>query len=147
MINKWFHKKDKARLEEIAAKPSMETKKDEPKKEKAKPSVPVAARKVEKKKLVNERFDNVIVRSLVTEKAAVGESEQKYSFVVGQRATKTQVIRAMAVLYGVKPVKVNMINIQGRTVRFGRTMGRRSDYKKAIVTLGKGQSINLHSGV
>jgi large subunit ribosomal protein L23 len=71
----------------------------------------------------------------------------KYSFVVQKDANKNQIMQAVQELYGVKPVSVNMINVDGRRVRFGRSMGRRSDYKKAIVTLPKGKAITIHEGV
>jgi len=45
------------------------------------------------------------------------------------------------------PKKVRIINVEGKKVRFGRQFGRRSDWKKAIITLAKNQSINIHEGV
>jgi len=54
---------------------------------------------------------------------------------------------AVEELYGTKPERVNVINVQGKVMRFGRSMGRRSDFKKAIVTLPSGKTINLHEGV
>lgn len=88
----------------------------------------------------------VIVRPLVTEKAATAESANKYSFIVSAGASAGAVGRAVAELYGVKPLKINTINVQGRRLRSGRG-GRRSDFKKAIVTLAKGASITIHEGV
>jgi large subunit ribosomal protein L23 len=55
--------------------------------------------------------------------------------------------RAVKELYGVMPARVTVAHVQGRYVRFGRSMGRRSDYKKAVVTLPKGSTITIHEGV
>ena len=71
----------------------------------------------------------------------------KYSFLVSPKANKFQIAQAVNELYGVKPISVNIGHIPGKVVRFGRSMGRRSDYKKAIVTLEKGKTIVLHENV
>ncbi len=89
----------------------------------------------------------ILIRPLVTEKSAVMESYNKYSFIVSRGATKDQVKQAVAEAYGVRPTTVNMINVDGKNVRFGRGYGRRSDYKKAIITLASGQTIAIHEGV
>lgn len=89
----------------------------------------------------------VIIRPLVTEKSAVNESKNKYTFIVSGKATKTQVKQAVKQIYGQMPAVVNMVNVEGRAVRFGRNFGRRSDYKKAIVTMPKGKTISIHEGV
>lgn len=89
----------------------------------------------------------VLVGPLVSEKSAVAESFNKYSFVVAAKATKGQIKQAVAEVYGVKPLAINIVNVQGRRVRFGKNMGRRSDFKKAMVTLPKGKSISIHEGV
>ncbi len=89
----------------------------------------------------------VLVRPMVTEKTAHQESVNKYTFVVEKNATKGQVKRAIHELYGVMPVGVAVAHIQGRRVRFGKFAGKRSDFKKAIITLPKGSSITIHEGV
>ncbi len=89
----------------------------------------------------------VIIKPLVTEKAAILQSQNKYGFVVAVWATKQQIRAAVNELYGVDARSVRVINVQGRRVRFGRNSGRRSDYKKALVTLKAGQSITIHEGV
>ncbi len=89
----------------------------------------------------------IIVRPLVTEKASHAATLNQYSFIVNRAATKLQVSRAVKEMYGVMPVGVNVINVSGRRLRFGKGAGRRSDYKKAIVTLPKGSSITIHEGV
>lgn len=89
----------------------------------------------------------VVFRALVTEKAAVMQSTGKYTFMVALGATKNQVKHAINALHGVMPVSVHMVNVQGKRKRYGQGAGRRSDFKKAIITLPKGQSITIHEGV
>ena len=89
----------------------------------------------------------ILVRPLITEKAAVAQSQNKYTFVVATNATKNQIKQAVFEAYGITPIAVNVVNVDGHRVRFGRTMGRRSDSRKAIVTLPKGKSITIHEGV
>ena len=78
---------------------------------------------------------------------AVAQGLNKYSFIVRRDSTKGQIKKAILEVYGVNPKSVNMINVSGRWVRFGRSFGRRSDYKKAVVTLPAGKSIAVHEGV
>lgn len=90
---------------------------------------------------------SVIVKPLISEKAATLASDNQYVFVVEKNANRIQVRNAIKGLYGVEPVSVNIMNVQGKKVRFGRRKGKRSDWKKAIVTLPEGQSINVYEGV
>lgn len=89
----------------------------------------------------------VLRHPLVTEKSAVMGSLNKYSFIVDPRANKITIKQAIKELYGVTPVDVRTVNVAGKVKRSGRSTGRRSDYKKAIVTLPKGKSITIHEGV
>ncbi len=92
-------------------------------------------------------FYPVILKPLVTEKAAMMGSANKYGFVVGKSATKNAIKHAVQSMYKVTVKNVNVVNVQGRVVRFGRTAGKRSDFKKAIVTLLPGQTIAVHEDV
>lgn len=89
----------------------------------------------------------VIVKPLVTEKSAHMESYNQYAFVVARDANKIQVKQAIKARYGVDAVNVRVMNIDGKRVRFGSRAGRRSDYKKAIVTVPAGKSLKVHEGV
>jgi large subunit ribosomal protein L23 len=85
---------------------------------------------------------------LVTEKAANHQTtESTYSFIVAKDANKIEISKAVMELYGVEPVSVRTANVQGRAVRFGQGFGKRGDFKKAMVTLKKGDSITIHEGV
>lgn len=90
---------------------------------------------------------SVLVTPLLSEKTTLQETVGQYTFVVTDRATKVDVKNAVAALYGVRPVRVNMVRMDGKRVRFGRRMGQRANYKKAIVTLPQGKQISIHAGV
>ncbi len=89
----------------------------------------------------------ILVKPLVTEKASVLSSLYKYNFSVSPDANRIEVAKAVFEVYGIKPVKVNIINNKGKKVRHGKTKGTRKDWKKAIVTLPAGKSINVYEGV
>ncbi len=89
-----------------------------------------------------------LVKPLVTEKSAIAQGKHnKYSFVVARNATKDQIKKAVEEIYGVKASAINVANVEGRRVRFGRSMGKRNDYKKAVITLPSGKTIDIHTGV
>ena len=89
----------------------------------------------------------ILVKPLITEKAANLGVLNKYVFAVGIDANKIEIAKAIEEVYGIKPVSVNIINIEGKNVRYGRKTGRRKDWKKAIVMLPKGKTINIYEGV
>jgi large subunit ribosomal protein L23 len=98
----------------------------------------------------SSRFDGafrVLVKPLVTEKATELVSQNKYSFVVNKDANKIEVVKAVYAVYGVKPVSVNIVAMKGKSVTRGKVRGKRKDWKKAIVTLKKGESIKIYEGV
>lgn len=89
----------------------------------------------------------VLVRPLITEKASHMGAINKYFFAVADKANKIEVAKAVNEAYGIMPEAVNIIVMQGKKTRSGRIIGKRKDWKKAIVTLPKGKSINLYEGV
>lgn len=90
---------------------------------------------------------DVIVRPLISEKTASLAGANQYVFVVHNDANRIEVRQAVKAMYGVSPLAVNIINVRGKAVRFGRRQGRRSDWKKAIITLPQGQTIHVYEGV
>ncbi|MDD4476721.1 MAG: 50S ribosomal protein L23 [Patescibacteria group bacterium] len=104
------------------------------------------ARKLTKTNLQSAAY-KILLYPLVTEKAAIAESVNKYTFVVSRSANKKQIKKAMNDVYGVVPESVNTVNIDGRVLKSRGIPGRRSDYKKAIVALPAGKTINIHEGV
>ena len=90
---------------------------------------------------------SVLVMPLLSEKTTLQETMGQYTFVIEDSATKIEVKKAVTALYGVKPVRVNIVRMDGKQVRFGKRMGQRANYKKAIVTLPKGKQISIHAGV
>ena len=83
----------------------------------------------------------VLLRPLVTEKATVTGT---YIFKVGNAVTKSEVSKAFKAKYGKTPRKVNMLNVMGKTKMRGRQVGQRSNWKKAIVYLTKGETVDLY---
>ncbi|MBI3176033.1 MAG: 50S ribosomal protein L23 [Chloroflexi bacterium] len=94
---------------------------------------------------------SVLVRPLVTEKSNYQSSKlQQYAFVVSNEATRTMVKDAIETIYDVKVVRVNVVNApakRGRRARSRRLLVRRPAFKKAIVTLAEGQSLEIFEGV
>ena len=90
---------------------------------------------------------DVIVSPRITEKSMANALGQQYSFVVHPHATKTQIRHAVEEIFGVNVIKVNTVNVGGKTKNFARrgarTHGQTKDFKKAIVTLKPGQKIEL----
>lgn len=102
------------------------------------------------KKVAVSKFDGahrVLIRPLITEKAANFGVLNKYAFVVAGNSNKVEIVKAVKAVYGVNPVNVNIICVKGKAVSRGRIKGRRSDFKKAIVTLKKGDTIQIYEGV
>lgn len=97
--------------------------------------------KKQKKQDTGQSF-RTLLRPVVTEKSTRLAAMQKYVFEVSPVTNKVEVRRAILALYGVRPLKVNMLNFSGKAVRYGRTSGRTKAWKKAIVTLPAGQKID-----
>lgn len=89
----------------------------------------------------------VLVKPLITEKATDLGSLSKYVFAVDPKANKIEISKAIQEVYGVKPIKVNLIKMKGKTVTRGRYTGRRKDWKKAVITLPKGKTIQVYEGI
>ncbi len=91
---------------------------------------------------------SVLRKPLLTEKvAAAQDAHNQYAFVVDPAANKVEIKRAVEKKYEVSVVGVQTMNVRGKVKRLGRFAGRRPNWKKAIVTLKKGQSIELAQNV
>ena len=84
-----------------------------------------------------------IERAHVTEKTSAGGAGGKYTFVVAQGANKDEVARAVKARYGVTVRDVNILSMPGKMRRRGRQIGWRAGFKKAVVTLKKGEIITM----
>lgn len=90
---------------------------------------------------------DVIRRPIITEKATMGSQYAQVSFEVSPTADKPTIKRAVEALFDVKVKAVNTVNTMGKTKRFKGKLGKRSDVKKAIVTLADGQTIDVSTKV
>jgi len=90
----------------------------------------------------------VLKRPILTEKSNYqADALHSYTFEVDRRANKLDVRKAVESIFNVTVVDVSTMRVHGKTRRFGRSMGRTSDWKKAIVTLAPGQSLKFFEGV
>jgi len=94
-----------------------------------------------------ERCYAIVRRPVITEKATLGSEHNQVTFRVAKDATKPEIKRAIEALFKVKVTAVNTVNVKGKVKRFRGRLGERSDYKKAIITLAEGQSIDVTTGV
>lgn len=95
-----------------------------------------------KKKEAAEWMYTIISSPHITEKATLGSQHGQVTFRVPNTATKPQIKEAVEVLFDVKVKGVNTLIQKGKNKRFKGIVGRRSDFKKAIVTLEEGQTID-----
>ncbi len=93
------------------------------------------------------RHYDVILAPHITEKATVLSELNKVVFQVASDASKDEIAAAVEALFSVQVTKVNTLIQEGKTKRFRGVKGRRSDVKKAIVTLAEGQSIDVTTGL
>lgn len=114
---------------------------------KEKTTKPTAKKAKAVKKAINPSHYNTIVSPVVTEKSTLAGEFGKYTFKVAVDTNKTKVKEAVEALFNVEVSKVNVVNYDGKVKRFKNFTGRRDAYKKAIVTLKSGQSIDLASGL
>jgi large subunit ribosomal protein L23 len=95
-----------------------------------------------------DRLHRIIQRPLFTEKSTtLVERDNTYVFAVDPQATKRDIADAVEKLFGVTVTSVRTQNHRGKEKRMGRFTGRRSAWKKAIVTLGEGDSIELYENI
>lgn len=89
---------------------------------------------------------DILIRPLVTERSTALMEQGKYVFEVARAANKIQIADAVAEIFKVKVLSVNTVHVTGKVKRVGRNIGRRRSYKKAIVTLAPGETIQFFEG-
>ena len=100
-----------------------------------------------KKSILGEaRQYDAIVRPIVTEKTTVLAEQNKVVFEISPTANKGEVKAAVESIFKVSVLKVNTINVEGKVKSFRGKKGQRSDFRKAIVTLAAGQTIDFAAG-
>ncbi|MCH9826534.1 MAG: 50S ribosomal protein L23 [Pseudomonadota bacterium] len=91
-----------------------------------------------------DRLHSIILAPVISEKAnRVAEKQNQAVFKVLPNAEKAEIREAVEKLFNVKVTSVQTLNVKGKTKRFGQMMGRRSDWKKAYVTLAEGEQIDF----
>src|SRR5262252_603082 len=98
-------------------------------------------------KVSQERMYDLIRSPVVTEKSTMGSQHNQVTFRVPLEATKPEIKAAVEGLFKVKVTAVNTLRQEGKNKIFRGRRGRRSDYKKAMVTLAEGQTIDVTTGV
>ncbi len=98
-------------------------------------------------KLSDVRAYELIERPVITEKSTLSSQHGQVVFRVPLDASKPEVKAAVERIFKVKVIAVNTLRVQGKEKRFGGRIGRRSDFKKAYVTLAAGQNIDVTTGV
>lgn len=93
------------------------------------------------------RACDVILSPVVTEKSTMGSEHNQVTFRVPLSATKPEIKAAVEALFKVKVRGVNTIRQTGKTKRFRGIVGKRPDFKKAVVSLAEGQSIDITTGI
>jgi large subunit ribosomal protein L23 len=137
LLDKFRKKVDKKRLE------SKQSKKEE--------ILDLSAKKTESGKKIAAKIKkedtgraySILLSPLITEKLT---AEGKYGFKVDSGANKIEIARAIEKVYGVRPQSVNIVNMLGKKIGYGKVQGVKSDWKKAIVTLKKGDKIDIIEG-
>jgi large subunit ribosomal protein L23 len=96
---------------------------------------------------INKNPRDILIRPIVSEKSYSLMDQGKYTFEVDPRSNKTEIKIAVEKIFGVKVLSVNTINRKGkvRQTKFG--LGKRKDVKRAIVTLGAGETLDIFGQV
>ena len=92
----------------------------------------------------NERLSRILIGPVVSEKSTrVADRSRQMIFKVLPNASKPEIRKAVENMFDVKVAAVQVSNVKGKVKRFGQTLGRRSDWKKAYVTLAEGSDIDF----
>jgi large subunit ribosomal protein L23 len=94
-----------------------------------------------------ERIYDILLTPVVTEKSTMGSEFNQVTFRVSLDATKPEIKEAVETLFNVNVTNVNTNRTNGKVKRFKGRLGKRSDFKKAMVTLAEGQTIDVTTGI
>ena len=95
-----------------------------------------------------EGLMKVLLSPVISEKSAnVADTARQYLFQVDTAANKRDIRRAVELMFDVKVERVQVVNVKGKSKRFGRTLGKRPNWKKAYVRLKEGQDIDFATGM
>lgn len=90
----------------------------------------------------------ILKKPVITEKSTIQkETSNQLTFEVDRRANKIEIRRAVERIFNVKVIGVRTMQMRGKIKRFGRVLGKRSNWKKAIVTLAQGEHVEFFEGV
>ena len=89
------------------------------------------------------KYLEILKAPVITEKSQIAKSEGKYTFKVSPKASKTEIKEAVEKIFKVKVKAIRTINVKPKKRRVGRYTGLTTRYKKAIVSLAEGQTIDL----
>ena len=93
-------------------------------------------------------YGKIILRPLLTEKnALLKETQNRVAFEVAKDANKFEIKQAVEEAFKVSVEAVNVVNVKGKVKRLGRNLGKRRDWKKAVITLKEGSTIEFFEGV
>lgn len=94
--------------------------------------------------IIQSKLANILLAPVVSEKSSVSADSSKcFVFKVQKLATKKQIGKAVELMFGVEVGGVRVLNVKGKVKRFGRSLGKRADWKKAYVTLKQGYDIDF----
>ncbi len=96
---------------------------------------------------IDTRHYDIILAPVITEKSTLASEHNAVVFKVADSATKPQIKAAVEALFSVSVKKVNTLNVKGKTKKWQGRPYKRSDVKKAVVTLAEGQSIDVTTGI
>lgn len=91
-------------------------------------------------------YDSILIEPVLSEKSNMMREETKYCFKVDPRADKIQVMEAVRRMFNVHPVACNIVNVKSKPKRLRGRPGKTATWKKAIVTLKKGETIAVFEG-
>ena len=102
---------------------------------------------IKKINISKEKAYNTIIKPIVTEKSTLLSENNQIVFLVNINSNKIEIKKSIELIFGVKVKAVNVIRVKGKVKVFKGKSGKRPDYKKAIISLPEGQSIDLSMGV